>query len=69
MATQKLDEDGYSARLDDNLRLLSGTGGDIGKRPSCFELYQGVRRLEEFDETADDASLDNTLNRRIALFR
>lgn len=67
MAFQELDENGHSTRVDDDLSLLCRAGRDVGQRPCCLELYQCMRRAQEFDEPADDACIDDTLDGRVAL--
>lgn len=68
VATQQLNEDRNCTGLDNDLGLLSGTRRDVGKSPSSLELHKGMGRSEELDEAADDASLDNLLDWRVALF-
>ena len=66
-ASKKLDEDGNSTSLDDDLGLSGRARSNVGKGPSGLELNQGVGRAEELDEATDDASLDNLLDRGVAL--
>ena len=65
-AAEKLDEDRHSTGFDDNLCLLSRSGGNVGQGPSSLKLNQGMCGPEEFHKTAHDARLDNTLNGRVA---
>jgi hypothetical protein len=67
VAAEELDEDGHGARLNDDLGLQGRTRGDVGEGPGSLELHQSVRRPQELDKPADDASLDYSLNRRVSL--
>jgi len=53
---QKLDKDRYGACFNDNLCLLCRPRGDICQSPGSLELDKCVRRAEEFNESADNAS-------------
>ncbi len=66
-AGEKFDEYGHSSGLDDNLRLLCGSGSDVRKSPCCLKLNKGMRRTKEFDESAYDAGFDDPLDRGVAL--
>lgn len=66
-ATKKLDENRDSTSLNDNLCLSGGAGCDVGQSPGSLELNQGVRGSQELDKTTNDASLDDLLDRGVAL--
>lgn len=66
-AGEKLDKDGDSTGLNNNLGLGSRAGGDVGQGPSSLELDKGVRGSKELDESADDTGLDDLLNGRVSL--
>ena len=68
MTTEKFHKDRDRSCIDDNLRLLGRTGCDIGQCPCSFKLNQGMRRAEEFHESANDTSLNDLLDRWVALF-
>ena len=69
VAAQKLDKDGDSTGLNNDLCLLCGTGGNVGKGPCCLELHQCVGGAQELYKSADNASLNNALDGRVALLR
>ena len=69
MAAEEFDEDRYGASIDDDLGLLSRSRRNVGQGPCCLELDECMGRSKEFHKTADNASLDDFLDRRISLFR
>lgn len=66
-ASEKLDENGNSTGLNDNLGLSGRARSNVGKGPSGLELDQSVGGAKEFDEATNDAGLDNLFDRRVTL--
>ena len=66
-ASKKLDEDGNSTSLDDDLGLGGRARSNVGKGPCGLELNQSVGGAEELDEATNDTGLDNLFDGRIAL--
>jgi hypothetical protein len=66
---EKLDENGDSASLDNDLSLGGRTGSYVREGPGSLELDQGMRRTQELDKSADDTSLDHLFDRRVPLLR
>jgi hypothetical protein len=66
-ASEKLDEDGDSAGLDNNLCLGGGAGGNVGQSPGSLELNKGMGGSQELDEAADNTGLDDLLDGRVPL--
>ena len=67
MAAKQLDKDRDGTSLNNDLCLLCRARGNVGQGPRGLELNEGMRRSEKLDESADDASLDDFLNRGISL--
>jgi hypothetical protein len=66
VAAKKLDEDGDGACLNDDLCLLGGARGDVGKSPCGLKLDKCVGRAQELYKAADDTGLDDPLDGRVA---
>lgn len=66
-ASKKLDEDGDSTSLDNDLGLSGRAGSNVGQGPGSLELHQSMGRSQELDESANDTSLDDFLDRGVTL--
>lgn len=66
-ASQKLNKDGDSTCLNDDLCLGGGTTGNVGQGPGSLELDQSVGRSEELDKAADDTGLDDFFDGWVSL--
>jgi hypothetical protein len=69
MAAEEFDKDWHRTSLNHHLRLLGRAGSDVGQCPSSLELNQSVGGSQEFDKSADNAGLNDALDRWVPLFR
>lgn len=66
-ACKKLDKDGDSTGLDNDLSLCGTAGRNVCESPGSLKLDEGVGRPQELDESCNDTRIDNFLNRGIPL--
>jgi hypothetical protein len=81
---EESDKMGNGASTNDDLGVVGCTGCDVcesadifnankvghtGQSPCGLELEDGVVAGQELDESRNDTTLDNTINRRVLFFR
>ena len=57
------DEGGDGSRLENDLGVFTGSGGDVGKGPGGFKFDFVVVAAQQLDETGDNVALDDLIDR------